>query len=151
MRCLFDQGKPLIRIRDLPVSEWERLKDHPGLQGASLPAAGAARILVAEEEGEIIAFWITLQVVHLEPMWITPRHRGSFLVKRLWTAIKALLATCSVPAAYCFADRVEVADYLTRLGLHELPYRVFLFEAPPCPHLSSPPESPLEVSSSGIG
>lgn len=129
-----------MTIRELRPDEWLRLEHHPALHGYALPDPATSKILIAEGAGEIVGFWILVQVVHAEPIWIAPSHRSTTLAGRLWTHLREILATCRVSQAYCFSDRPDVADYLSRLGLRELPYRTFLYEAPaPCPSPSSPP------------
>lgn len=128
----------MIAIRELRTDEWPRLEGHEGLSGYPLPDPVGSKILVAEEDTKIVGFWVLVQVVHAEPIWIAPSHRSTTLAKRMWRALQALLATCRVKTAFCFADRPDVANYLERLEFQELPYRTFLYTAP-CQHPSSQP------------
>lgn len=137
-------------IRALQPEEYAKLQDHPGLNGHPLPDPATSTILIAERGEEILAFWTLVQIVHAEPIWIAPAHRNRLVLKRLWSALRALLATCRIPAVYCFADRPEVAGYLTRLGLQELPYRTFRYDTP-CPFPSLQPPSPPAAASAPVG
>ncbi len=97
----------------------------------SLPEPGTATIFVQEDElGDIVGYWMVLQVLHIEPAWVRPDHRGGLVVGRLWKAMRQFLDTCSVSKAFCLTEIPAVQDYLRRLGIHELPARAYLYEAP---------------------
>lgn len=119
-------------VRDLPVEEWNRLEDHPALQGQPLPDPTYHRAVVAEADGEIVAVWFMVHVIHLEPVWIDPHFRGGTLPVRMLKEMSTILDSCTVTKAFCFADRPEIADYLQRLGMQKLPYETFLYEVPTC-------------------
>lgn len=130
-------------IRELPRIEWSRLANHPSLHGLALPDPSAARLIVAEEAGEIVAYWFLVAVLHAEPIWIAPQYRGTTLVKRLWQRLRSCIDTCA-PSAFCFSEqsRPEVGRYLERLGLRRLNYEIYQYlGASPCPLPSSPPPS----------
>jgi hypothetical protein len=111
--------QPNITVRELPVEEYHRLPSE-----VSCPPE-MTRFAVAEKDGEIIAYWRLAQVIHLEPIWIHPNHRKGFLVRRLWKQVLSILDVCGISSAFCFSDRDDIADYVQRLGLIELPYRTF--------------------------
>jgi hypothetical protein len=138
-----------MTVRELEQHEWPRLETLLNELGMPIPPAATSRIVIAEEDGEIIAWWSAIQVVHLEPIWIHPDHRGGILPGKMWRILRGILETCGVPAAYCFAADETVAGYLHRLGLKVLPYATFMYlnsaltEDLPCPSLpSSVPEPP---------
>jgi len=122
----------MATIRDLPPDEWHRLEGHPALNGQPLPDPTYHRVVVAEDGDAIIAAWFMMQVIHLEPIWIDPKHRGGILPVQLLSTMSAILDSCTVKQAFCFADRPEIADYLRRLGMQQLPYDTFLYEVPSC-------------------
>jgi hypothetical protein len=135
-------------IRELTAEEVLGLEGHPGLGGFLPPDPDTSKVIAAIDElGEIHAFWCLIQVVHAEPIWISPELRGTTLVGRLWKAVRETLATCGIPIGFCFAADEIVANYLSRLGLQELAFRTFLFETS-CPTLSSPPGSLADSVSS---
>lgn len=116
-----------MTIRRLAAAEFSRLAEHPLLEGIGLPDPRHSVIVVAEEGAEIVAFWVTVEVLHIEPVWISPKYRGGGLVRRLWRAVKSVVDDCGAKEAFCFSDRPETADYLARLGLSEKPWRLFHF------------------------
>lgn len=126
-----------LRVRDLPQNEWERLWGHPALGGEDLPDPSYHRCVVVEDGDEIVAAWFMIQVVHLEPVWIHPDYRNGTLPIRMFKEMSAILDSCTISKAFCFADRPEIADYLRRLGMKQLPFETFLYEVPSCPQPQS--------------
>jgi hypothetical protein len=115
------------RTRRLPEEEWYRLENLGWLE--STPRPGGAEVFVVEDHlGDIIGFWMVRTMVHIEPIWIREDHRGGLVPRRLWRAVRQFLDTCRIPAAFCMTESPIVADYLTRLGIQELPDKVHLYE-----------------------
>lgn len=123
-----------MTIRDLPAAEWGKLEGHPALAGQALPDPAYHRIVVAEDKDRIVGAWFMMQVIHLEPVWIDPAYRGGTLPLRMLSTMTSILDSCSVKQAFCFADRLEIASYLERLGMKQLPYETYLYEVPTCQH-----------------
>lgn len=118
-----------MTIRELEPWEWGRLEGHPIFEQTGLPSPDSTRILIAENEGgELVGLWCMVQVVHCEPVWIAPEYRNGTVAGRMWAKMKVFLDHLHINMAYCFADRSDIADYLSRLGLRELPYKTFLFD-----------------------
>jgi len=116
-------------IRELEPRGWGRLEGHPLFADAGLPNPASTRILSAETEvGEIVGIWCMVQVVHIEPVWIAPDHRGGLLAGRMWRKIRVLIDHLRLDVVFCFSQRSDTDSYLSRLGLRELPYKTFLFD-----------------------
>lgn len=116
-------------VRELPEEEWPRLMELGDPNLKELPdRGGRVRIFVEEEDQEIIGYWMVAAVVHIEPCWVRPDKRGGFVVHRLWGAVRGFLDSCRIPQAFCLTEQAPVANYLTRLGLQELPEKTFLYE-----------------------
>jgi hypothetical protein len=147
-----DGRVPSVVVRQLAREEWDRLDGVPFLpkdaQGNTLvPNPDLSVCLIAEQDGEIIGFWSALYVPHCEGFWISPDYRRKTrLIPRLLAGMRQLLADCSIPATFCFAESPDVADYCARVGMTEVPVRTFLFETNPCP--SQPPSFPPASDSS---
>lgn len=134
----------MFTTRILPVDEWDKLAGHPVLGGYPLPEAGAATFIVVEEGPDIIGVQAIVQVLHLEPIWIAPEHRGGLVAGRLWRLLKQTLANRGVRVAFAFADRDDIRDYLGRLGLTPTALTTFIYQngESPCRPLSSLQGSP---------
>lgn len=61
-----------------------------------------SRILAAiDEKGEVVATWTMYAMIHLEPFWIRPDHRGSMtIVRRMGQHMKALLKASGLQSCY---------------------------------------------------
>ena len=103
--------------RILPPSEWHRLVGTeaesivPGLQPDD------TRVLVVEQNGQIVGTWTLLRFVHVECIWIDPQHRrkagvavrllrGMVDLARAWGARSVLTASVTP----------EVTTMIQRLG-----------------------------------
>lgn len=118
-----------MTIRELEKHEWRRLDGHPIFESTGVPNPDFTKVLIAEaENGELVGIWSMVQVIHCEPIWIADSHRNGLLASRMWAKMKVLLDHFHINMAYCFSDTPKIADYLSRLGLQELPYRTFLFK-----------------------
>jgi len=130
-----------MTTRILPVEEWGVLEGHPVLGGYPVPAPGAATFIVTEDGDRIVGVQGIVQVLHLEPIWIDPAYRGGRIGEYLWRLVRETLATRGVRMAFAFANRDDIRDYLTRLGLAPTDLSTFLYEGSLCRPLSSPQES----------
>jgi hypothetical protein len=117
-----------VNIRLLHPDEYHRLADHPSLGGLQLPSPDLAKIIIAEDGDTIVGYWSLIQVVHMEPIWIDPKYRGSTLAGRLWSAMCQVLDALQITVAYSFSASTEISGYLARLGLRPLPWQVFVYD-----------------------
>lgn len=110
-----------MQIRTLEPAEYDRLRDLKAFPGEDwIPSPGRSRVMVVENEaGEIIAFWVVQLVVHVEPIWIKPAARGGILAGLMWRALKALLAREEIRPYWALTNQPEVSGYLQRLGFHK--------------------------------
>ena len=121
-----------MTTRLLPVDEWPKLAGHPALGGYPLPPVGSAQFVVAEAGDEIVGVWAIVNVLHLEPVWVDETFRGGFVVGRMFAEVEMAVRHMGVKVAWVFADRTEIADYLSRLGLQRVPFEVFQYGGSPC-------------------
>lgn len=93
-------------VRELPPEEWAKVAHLEPFLTAGLPSPEHSRIIVAEQEGVIVAFWGLFTAVHVEPLWIREDHRQRpGLVRRLWAAVVTTLRSAQVGTAFaCIAD-----------------------------------------------
>lgn len=74
--------------RILPYEEWHRLI---GTEAEAVwPHLDPLRshVLVVEEDGEIIACQVLMQVLHAECLWVHPAHRRASVTRLLWNAVQ---------------------------------------------------------------
>jgi N-acetylglutamate synthase-like GNAT family acetyltransferase len=122
----------MSELRQLPIEEWSKLEGHPALAGW-VPDPTTSIVVVAEQEGEIIALWAARNFVQLEGFWVAPEHRRkSRLPVRLVNYMREVLATCGIKKALCWTGDPVVVSYLTRLGMTKMPVDSFLFETNKC-------------------
>lgn len=116
----------MMRVRVLPVAEWDRLH-HAGHQIAPLVPAGDADVIVLEDGDRIVGCITALRVPYIEAFWIDPEYRGNL------GAVRALSAAAFGKARewgqWAFAgsaDESKMADYLLRLGARPMPMAFFV-------------------------
>lgn len=102
-----------MTIRELPPEEFSRLADVPELRGLE---EQEVKVLVGEDDGEIVAFWLIGLAVHLEPIWVREDKRNGLVVGRLWKEMRRILDACGINSAFSTTGSDEVAGYLERLG-----------------------------------
>lgn len=116
-------------IRALPPDEWHRL-DGTELGGEvrCLLSHDVAKVLVVEDEGEIVGCWAVLTVRHLEGFWVAPSRRRDASVKRaLLGTMQQWLAKEQVEAVITGASNETVGRYLERLGAAPLPWKSYVW------------------------
>ena len=79
----------MLSYREIDRSEWHRIPQD-ALGNYSVEGRDM-RIAVAEEFGQIVGVWCLTPVVHFEPVWVAPSHRGHpNLLKRLVALVKSI-------------------------------------------------------------
>jgi hypothetical protein len=103
--------------------------------GGTLPNPDTSYVIVAEEDGEILAFWVVQAQVHIEPFWVSPAARGrsGLFAKQMIPHILAALKADGAEEFFAFAPDDAIFDYLARLGLEPLPWVVFRGQVPNTP------------------
>jgi N-acetylglutamate synthase-like GNAT family acetyltransferase len=111
----------VMTTRVLPPHEWPRLVGTE-LETVceSLPHEHA-KVLVVEADGEIVACWALLSVLHVEGVWIRPGHRARGAVgRRLLQGMAELVAESGGAGVVSAACTPDVARLLTGLGAVKL-------------------------------
>jgi hypothetical protein len=124
---------PVCRV--LPEAEYHRLLSHEPFASGGLPNPAYNRIIVAEVGTEIVACWMVLTCVHVEPLWIHPEHRKRpGLIRRLWTAVAGVLQESHVLVAFgCItdADAAQNVPLALRLGFEKVAGDLYYIRVPP--------------------
>lgn len=113
----------MINCRLLPSDEYHKLKKvWPFREGKPIPDKDFSKVMVAENDGNIIAYWFAVQVIHVEPVWVSEEARdGGITATKLLKGLVEELHSCDIHDVYVFSDRDEISQYLGRLGFHSLP------------------------------
>lgn len=93
----------------------------PFNSGPALPDPENSRVVVAEDDGEIVAYWMACVTCHVEPIYIDPKHRdGGFVAGRMLSMLLQELRDNGIEHAYVFGERPEIKNYLERLGMRKV-------------------------------
>ena len=118
-----------MNARILPPEEW------PRLVGTEAEAAWPyfnpehTKILVVEEDGEIIGTWTAVQVVHAECIWVAPSHRGSFGVwKRLLRGMRDMATAWGANRVLTASASPEVTNLILKWGGVPVPCETFVLQ-----------------------
>lgn len=104
-----------MTFRELRKDEWDRLA---GILSAEfdqqLPDPSSSLIVVAEDGGEIVGLLVAQLLLHTEPLWVRPSHRGKIIIPHLVECLRRLIPD----AGYAFATTTngKVSRLLERLG-----------------------------------
>jgi hypothetical protein len=111
-----------MTTRILPPDEWHKLQGTeaepivPGLDPVD------TRVLVVEQDGEIIGSWVMLRMVHVECVWIAPAHRGKAgVLARLLSGMTSLAKAWRTRSVITGSIDPRVSRMIRRLGGLPLP------------------------------
>lgn len=118
-----------MNIRVLEGHEFPKLESLFADNGVALPNPDFSEIIVAEDQNEIVGFLVAQLVLHTEPVWIKPEHRG----KGLWRDLH-LMAQKSIgdQEYFAFAPDDRISHMAESVGLKKMPWSVFKREINPC-------------------
>ena len=107
-----------MRARVLPADEWGRLKGTELEQLAGQLTPASAKMLVVEQDAEIVGCCALALVLHADGLWIAPAHRrcgavGRHLLRLFYEGAHEFRATAAVAGV----ESDELADLL-RAHLH---------------------------------
>lgn len=112
--------------RVLEYEEWHRID-------ASLDPIlvelrpGTSRICVVEDEGEIVARWILMPILHAECIWIAPHKRKTGRVgAKLLRLMKSTARALGFSVVMTASDSEEVTKLLAHVGATPVPCLPFV-------------------------
>lgn len=113
--------------RILPREEWAKLAGTEAGAFAPLLPPDAASVLVVEDNGQIVATWALVSMLHAEGLWIAPSHRGRFgVVKRLLSGMRAMARSIGATSVQTASVSPDVTSFIERLGGSPLPGQMFI-------------------------
>lgn len=113
-----------ITYRWLNVDEYPQLAPYFAEHDAPLPRPELSQVYAAFEGDKLIAFWVLQGVLHAEPLYITPEHRGNG--KLLVSLMQGIEPYVRNETVMVLAETIEVEVMCERLGLVRLPYPAYL-------------------------
>jgi len=111
--------------RELPQNEWPRLAE-TYLKDVWTLLPTDTRVIVVEDEAQIVGTCALLSAVHAEGLSVADTHRQNGMVfKRLLQTVAQTAMDMGKLSVICGAMSVEMEDYLTRLGGVRSPVTLF--------------------------
>jgi len=111
-----------MRTRILPPEEWPRLAGTEAETVWPHLNPDNARVLVVEDDGEIVATWTLMRVVHAECIWVKPSHRGLVSVaRRLLMGLREIASALGAGKVWTASLSPEVTDLILRFGGEPVP------------------------------
>jgi len=116
--------------RVLPVEEWSRMPESLDPLIMSL-APGSCRVLVVEDDGEIVGRWILFPVLHAEAVDIAPayRKRGG-VARRLLSLMYRSARELGFDRVWTASDSEDVTRILAHPSLGAVPVPALPFVLP---------------------
>lgn len=116
-----------MRSRILPPEEWHRLKGTEAEKAWPHFNPDNTQILVVEDEGEVIACWAFLRVVHAECIWVRPSHRGlAGVALRLFKGLREIATRWGATRVITGSVSPEITDLIDRFGGYPMPCESFV-------------------------
>ena len=111
-----------MTVRELPVAEWSRLAGTELERVAPLFTPHETRILVIEQDGQIVGTIAAWLAWHVDGLWIHPtyRRRGD-VFRRLRSALQGWMQREHVHAVIAGSNSADMRAYLLRLHAVPLP------------------------------
>jgi len=111
-----------VKARVLPPEEWSRLDGTEMRVLLPFLKTSSAKVLVVEQDGEIVGRWLATPIWHVEGLWIDPAHRGlSGVARRLWAGMRRALRAEGVDGVVTGAVDDDVRRLLKHAGASQLP------------------------------
>lgn len=126
----------MITSRELPVEEAEKLKTVPPFDTIGIPNLAHTRIAVSEDEdGNILSYCFVADAVHVEPLWIDPKHRNTPQVMfGIWNTVHKILDKAGVDVSFAvIADEQSITHIpmFMKLGFKPVPARLYFLVTNP--------------------
>lgn len=113
--------------RILPPEEWPRLSGTEAETVWPHFKPENTRILVVEDEGEIVGTWSMVRVVHAECLWVAPKYRGAFgVAKRLLRGMRDIASAWGAVKVVTGSVSPEVTNMILRFGGFPMPGECFV-------------------------
>ncbi len=112
--------------RELTPDEWCKVPAEA--PGREVYTPENSRILAAFDGDEVVATWVVVPLVHLEPLYIAPAHRKSpTILRRLAENMKRMLIHYGVGQVYTVAlnKTPELQRFALWFGAEQIPGKLY--------------------------
>jgi len=116
--------------RVLPSEEWAAKILPVWPAGWALPDAGHARMVVVERDGQVVATWAAMDVVHLHGVWKDPAARDPKIPGLLIDAMMDLLRGAGIAGVFTIAPTPEVRALAEHAGFEVLEGDLMIAKVP---------------------
>lgn len=118
-------------VRVLPPDEWPRLAHIGHFAAVAPPSPDHTVILVIEKDGQILATWGAMDVVHLEGLWVDPAYRDHpALARKLLAGMEDLLREHNISTVFTIGVTLDVLAMAHRLGFQWMPGNLLAYQVP---------------------
>lgn len=107
--------------RMLPYAEWSRLVGTEAEEVWPHLDPLKSHVIVLEEDGQIIACHVLMQVLHAECLWVHPDHRQPAVSRTLWNAVQTHARSLGATTLATAANDDRVMRLLAYVGAIKLP------------------------------
>lgn len=108
--------------------EWDRIDKFLESRGWMSLNRETSRIWLAEEEGEIVGFFVLQWTPQAGPMYVVPSKRGSGLANELADDMLNYLIGAKARGWFIVADSPHVPAMCEARGMHKIPVPVYTTE-----------------------
>ena len=85
-----------------------------------------SRILIAEQDGEIVGFSVLQMLPFAGPLFVERKHRGTGMADKLATDTINYLVDCNARGWFVIADSPHVPKLCERFGMHKVESPVYI-------------------------
>jgi hypothetical protein len=106
--------------------EWDRIEAILAARGWASLNRELSRIRVAEEDGQLVAFFVLQLYPHAEPMFIIPSKRGTGLAEELADDMLAYLVEVKARGWMVIASNPAIEKLAEERGMVRLEFPVYM-------------------------
>jgi predicted N-acetyltransferase YhbS len=106
--------------------EWDRIDSILAARGWMSLNRELTRILVAEDDGRLIAFLVLQAIPHTEPLWVAPSARGTSIAQELADDMVAYLKEVGARGWMLVADHPIAARMAEERGMFKVESPVYV-------------------------
>lgn len=120
-----------VDVRVLEPEELYLLLTVPPFSEKGIPSFGQSRIVIAQEKNtrQIVGYWVAFDVVHLEPLWVHPKHqKRPGVLRRMWQSMQNVLRENGVTKAFAMVTNTALEPQAERLGWRPLPGKMYFVD-----------------------
>lgn len=111
---------------DASEEDWDRIEGILAARGWNSLNRPTSRILIAEEDGELVGFFVLQFFPHTEPLWVRPSRRGGEVAEALADQMLAFMTEVQARGWMLIADSPTVAKMAEERGMVKVESPVYV-------------------------